>query len=277
MSLNPFDNPSTAFGNDVVYEGDWVSVAKSMRKNRLEIDAYLLSKKALEEPVNAGVLHFSSFMANLSPIVQYLIPKQVREHLFKNDFEFDCPLIDIIAIPFNPMAIAYAEEPSRFTLLGIDKNILFSVSGGRASRIDLNKTIKELKQEGHGNLLDKTLSVLLFISSGDHSNKTVTHPGSSKKYRNNKIAPTVIRGEVGGKFMSALRRYEAQRDAEAASRPHGSPRPHIRAGHFALYWTGKGSRTGTGPKIPKVQFIHPCLVNADSVGPDVEIQRTVKS
>ena len=94
-----------------------------------------------------------------------------------------------------------------------------------------------------------------------------------KKYRNRTGPSAMVAGTcriVGGSFARKIKLFREQAATRSAvsGGGHNSPKPHIRAGHFHLYWTGKG-RT-----IPKVNFIHPCLVAADEVG-DVEITRAV--
>jgi len=56
---------------------------------------------------------------------------------------------------------------------------------------------------------------------------------------------------------------KAKADADAAKQDyaggtHARPKPHVRAGHWHLYWCGEGGRT------PRVRYLAPCLVNAAS-------------
>lgn len=129
-------------------------------------------------------------------------------------------------------------------------------------------------------MLETVVKVALFLSAtNDYEDVDVPPIGGGKKNRNKPdfMKQPATRRIIGGKFVSALNRYRKTRSTGAAtSITHGDTKPHLRAGHWHLYWTGKGSKTGTGPKIPKVQWLHPCLVNADEVG-EVEIQRTIKN
>ena len=215
--------------------------------------------------------------ALVSPVVEYTIPHRLRLEFAKSTFPLDVHLRELFYLPFPVVAFSTAENRENFWIFVGDPNGSIAVIDAKCMAVlPPDMTVRQLIEEQDGpselgNAME-ILATMCYLRGGDH--REVPIPAKKgKKYRN-RMTFNTIRGEVGGKFVSALRRYEAQQ--EAAPRPHGSPRPHLRAGHFALYWTGKGSRTGTGPRVPKIQFIHPCLVNADSVGPDVEIRRVVK-
>jgi hypothetical protein len=111
---------------------------------------------------------------------------------------------------------------------------------------------------------------LFLTATNDYEDITIPAIAGGKRNRNKPsfLKTPAIDRIVGGKFIGALRLWKHKTDSCDSSLTGRTVRPHVRAGHFHLYWTGKG-RT-----IPKVQFLHPCLVNADSVG-DVEIQSTV--
>lgn len=257
---------------------DWVSFVKAFRGKTELLKEYFKNIQEtspdLTEDEVSSLKSISAFAQVEAPIVQYLVPNKLREQLGDGVIPIDIPFKELFNLPFSPMALADDHRPSRWMVFAfIPGDILLCAFADAVHVIPIDCTLRQMTMEyGAGSRLSKTVALLMYLSGGDSTHRVVSRPGG-KRDRNNP-RPTVIRGEVGGKFVSALRRYEAQQ--EAAPRPHGSPRPHLRAGHFALYWTGKGSRTGTGPRVPKIQFIHPCLVNADSVGPDVEIRRVVK-
>jgi len=251
---------------------DWINIAKKIRARKtqvLNIIDVLHSKGHLTKEDTNFIVTASLALMD-APLVQYIIPQILQDHLWDSPIDINAPLLSFIGLPFNPIALAREEDPSAFTLFYITPdNRLVCIDGDGAYNLDMGKTPNELSNgDGHGKRMHFALSLLLYISGGDSSYREVSPVVSGKRARN-KQPLTVIRGEVGGRFVSALKKWEKDRNTEHQNRPHGSPRPHLRAGHFHLYWTGKG-RT-----IPKVQFLHPCLVNADSVG-DVEIQRTVK-
>lgn len=67
--------------------------------------------------------------------------------------------------------------------------------------------------------------------------------------------------DVGLRVGETLRLADGgdTRRAEWKGGAHASPRPHVRRGHWHLYWTG------TGKAVPKVCFVHPCLVNVHAL------------
>jgi len=260
-----------------VPEMTWPAVAELLRSASIEkFNEWLRTKvpeenHALNRSIRIAALH--------NPVVEYVIPQRLRDEFRKSSFPSSTKIGDLFFLPFRVMAFSSQGERRNWWVFAFNPDGSLVVLDDQCvvclpPELTIQEFIAEQENEKDlGNAME-ILGTMCYLRGDDH--RTIPLPTrKGKKYRNRQSFQ-IIHGEVGGKFMSALRRYEAQQDAEAASRPHGSPRPHIRAGHFALYWTGKGSRTGTGPKIPKVQFVHPCLVNADSVGPDVEIQRTVK-
>lgn len=261
----------------------WPDYARFIRSREKTVHVWL---EKLRKMKNDGIEasdkeYYMSILAYLAlfdgPIVEYRIPKDLWDIFSESTFDPEIIISDFFFLPHQIMAFAESEQPAAFSVWGIDDEGLVIASSSFFFRIPFGMTVGEaLKMSLGPRSVYCLLSILLYFTQNDHSERTVSEPRGGKRERNNP-RPTIIRGEVGGKFMSALRRYEARQDVEYASRPHGSPRPHIRGAHIAKYWTGKGSRKGTGPKILRLRFIHPCLVNADSVGPDVEIQRTVRS
>jgi hypothetical protein len=67
--------------------------------------------------------------------------------------------------------------------------------------------------------------------------------------------------DVGVRMGAALRRGPAPPSNDPADGTHASPRPHIRAAHWHLYWTGP--KTGDQPQQPRVLWIPPTGVNLD--------------
>ena len=114
------------------------------------------------------------------------------------------------------------------------------------------------------------LAIAMFLCATDDYRDLRYIPVSGKKHRNKALCyrETGTTRVIGGQFASALARHhhhKSQRygDSEFTGRTN---RPHLRGGHFQRYWTGAGR------KVPKVNFVHPCLVNATEIG-DVEIFR----
>lgn len=254
---------------------DWVQFVKNIRNIPTHVIVeHLNSIKPLGKPPyigeDAGLYGLVLMALRGGPIVQYVIPDVLARSFDDGPLPLDIPLKQIVGMPFSPMAIASKENPNIYRVVHTHENgVLNVISNKGIGVIDLNRTVRELMDIGFGKFSSGMVSALMYIThSGDSFHNTVSETKGGKRERN-KPRQTVIRGEVGGKFVTALKKYEKQQESEFESRPHGSPKPHIRSGHFHLYWTGKG-RT-----VPKVQFLHPCLVNADSVGPDVEIDRRV--
>ena len=134
------------------------------------------------------------------------------------------------------------------------------------SRGDLSKEI-----ECGERTLNWMVNAILYLTGGDVIESRIPEK-TGKKARNLKSweKSVSIRGVVGGRFVSAVRAYEAK-EHDYYTATGGHLRPHSRRAHWHIYWTGKGRTT------PRAIWVDQCLVNADSIGPDVEIQRTVKS
>lgn len=135
---------------------------------------------------------------------------------------------------------------------------------------------EELLEETFEYNLRMMINLCLYLTGGDVEERTIKgnpyalSPQTGKKAKASALRKPTTYGVVGGKFMSAWNHYTAALSSE--SNPTGrSVRPHLRAGHWHLYWTGEG-RT-----IPKVVFLHPCMVNAIKVEPSTEIERIVKA
>jgi len=82
------------------------------------------------------------------------------------------------------------------------------------------------------------------------------------RYRRAYPEPTPQRIEVGWRLGAALRkaRSEEAQASGAASGVGRSPQPHIRRGHWHLYWTGEGSRKDPSKAQPRLRWIQPTLV-----------------
>ena len=205
--------------SEMVLEGDWVKVAKTMRSNWEAITNYIsvIQKETAHRKANGNetaVLVMAAMVMQGGPIVQYLIPQALLDQLWDCNLDLDAPLESYIGLPFSPMAIAPVEDPEAFTVFNInDKKTMHCVEGDGAYILDLTKTSKQLSDNyGHGKRMDLMLAILMYVSGGDHSHWVVSRPKGGKRDRNNS-RPTVIRGEIGGKFVSALKRYEHTRQS----------------------------------------------------------------
>lgn len=170
--------------------------------------------------------------------------------------------------------VEYKGKPARMLLIVVENRVtlpLVLMEGASVAEC-LEETFiyaipGAIDSDDAAQTLRKVAGLILYITGGDVV-ETHMNPPTGKRARNipNWRKLPIIHGVVGGKFNSALRRHI---QAEPQGGTHASPRPHLRAGHWHLYWTGKGRET------PKVKFLHPCLVNATEVGSDVEIGRKV--
>lgn len=219
-------------------------------------------------------IYWSVKLALQNPVVEYQIDANLADSLVLSELPKESITIgEAFALPYQVISIRKTTDPKHgYMLYAIDGPDLIAISGdGHAQCSPLAQPMGEiyptLKRVDTTEFRTQ-LGILMYLTHGDDIQEDrFIRGGSSKKNRNRDGNLEVIRGMVGGKFASALKRWQRTKEG-GGDGTHASPRPHCRAGHWHLYWTGKG-RT-----IPKVQFLHPCLVNADSVG-DVEIQRTV--
>ena len=219
-------------------------------------------------------VYWSINLARLNPVVEYIVDADLANALVLSELpNGNITVGEAFALPYQAVSIKKtSDSKNAYTLYAIDGPDLIAISGnGRAQCSPLAQPMSEIYIRSNG--VDTTgfrtqLGILMYLTHGeDIEEERILRKGSSKKNRNRDANLEVVRGVVGGKFASALKRWQKTKEG-GGDGTHASPRPHCRAGHWHLYWTGKG-RT-----IPRVQFLHPCLVNADSVG-DVEIQRTV--
>lgn len=66
--------------------------------------------------------------------------------------------------------------------------------------------------------------------------------------------------QVGWRWGAALR--QARSGSHSATGTGRSPAPHVRRGHWHLYWAGEGSRKDPSRRVPRVRWVHPTLVGA---------------
>jgi len=234
-----------------------------------------------------------ALLFNGRPRVAYDFPMSLLEQLLKSNISpLDIPS-DALQLPHECIYIgAYIDNSGGFEFymaeesygFGVRNIILVTHNLSVCIPAENGKTFREVIEEYKATpgffdpdywetviqFLGIVLNVALFLTGGDLTETVI--PGKTGKRARNLAGwerTDAICGAVGGRFCSALRKWQNNQATEPAS-PHGSPRPHLRAGHWHLYWTGKER------SVPKVQFLHPCLVNADSIAPGVEIQRKVQ-
>lgn len=91
--------------------------------------------------------------------------------------------------------------------------------------------------------------------NNDRPQKTSKNPIKAQRF-SDLAEPKVFR--VGGEFVSTLDRWERE-EREAAEKTGRTVRPHLRAAHSHLYWTGEGRKTA------RVRFIMPIQVKGGTV------------
>lgn len=82
------------------------------------------------------------------------------------------------------------------------------------------------------------------------------------RYKRTYPEPSPQRIEVGWRLGAALRkaRSEETHASEKAGGVGRNPQPHIRRGHWHLYWVGEGSRKDPSKAEPRLRWIQPTLV-----------------
>ncbi len=118
---------------------------------------------------------------------------------------------------------------------------------------------------GFKRLYGKALSMLLWLCQDEpdisrFNGMPPPLPTQRIRGRTVPIGDPVRLWDVGlrvGRLLAASSTAGGQKN-EHQGGTHARPRPHLRRAHWHLYWTGeRGS-------VPKVLFVHPCLVNAAS-------------
>ena len=110
------------------------------------------------------------------------------------------------------------------------------------------------------------LNLALYLASEEPDLSQRPRPLPRLEARRRDTVPRVYpeaspqRIEVGWRLGAALR--EARQAQSTASGVGRSPQPHIRRGHWHLYWTGEGSRKDPFRAVPKVRWLEPTLVGA---------------
>lgn len=114
-------------------------------------------------------------------------------------------------------------------------------------------------------LLPKILSLLLYLCSDQADYPRPDRPQAKRTKQGWRLFPAKapLTWDVGLRIGAALRRHaETASEAPASTgdpRTHARPRPHIRAAHWHLYWTGPRS----GTQNPVVRWIPPTGINLD--------------
>ena len=80
------------------------------------------------------------------------------------------------------------------------------------------------------------------------------------RYRRAYPEPTPRRIEVGWRLGAALRKARSEGARVGAGGSGRSPQPHIRRGHWHLYWVGEGSRKDPSKAAPRLRWVQPTLV-----------------
>jgi hypothetical protein len=266
---------------DHLISDDWVGFCRFV-KNQDQHEIKALQKKMWEvrnEPplgnqLSNNDLYWHLWFAQQSPVVEYVVEKELADAVALSSLpDSSISIGEAFRAPYPVVAIRISGEPrSAYMLYGAHDGDLL-VGHGHFSKAPLADSIGSIYPTigDHASLAEfrKQLGILAYLVHGkDVCEDALEHRGSAKKARN-KAELDAIRGTVGGLFVTALKAW-SKTVAGGGDGTHASPKPHCRGGHWHLYWTGKGRTT------PKMNFVHPCLVNADAVG-DASIQRTLKS
>ena len=286
--MPPKPGPITRLKNEIIdhlLEDNWVDFCRFVRaqdKAMLsKLIEFLLGTDLIDSNIDLNRLTLRDIYWHIelarssSPIVEYIVERELADSLATSSLpDSDMTVEDAFRLPYGVVAIRIAERPkTAYNLYAIDDgDMLVTGADGHFSKESLLSPMSSIYPRSN---IPKEcefrtqLGVLAYLVHGKDTQETrIENRGSSKKSRN-KTGCEVVRGVVGGRFASTYRVWSKTQSVPQDG-THASPRPHLRAGHWHLYWTGEG-RT-----IPKVNFVHPCLVNSDEVG-DVEIQRTIKA
>ena len=284
MAFTPHGpGPITRLKNEILdrlTDGNWVDFCRFMKAQdgtRVLAVIKALSEADLNLPpdqlTSTDILWHIRLAISSAPVVEYIVERELAESLSSSSLpDAGMTVEEAFRLPFAVVAIRIQGHPKTdYQLYAIDGTDLLISNGGFA-KAGLSSPMSSIYQRDKGSDLEglrTQLGILAYIVHGkDTQEDHLGNRGSAKKSRN-KSGVEVVRGVVGGRFAAAYRIWhKAQTESDAGN--HAGPRPHLRQGHWHLYWTGKGRTT------PKMNFVHPCLVNADEVG-DVEIQRTVKA
>jgi len=281
----PKPGPMTRIKNEILdhlAEDGWLDFCKfvkgqnetmvlALTKTLLEVDLFLNPDQLTPRDI---FWHITLALSS-SPVVEYIVEKELADSLGTASLpDEEMTIEEAFRLPFQVVAIRIAgAAKTAYKLYAInDGDLLVSADDGHFAMEHLSSPMGSIypRFKGTDSKGFRTqLGVLAYIVHGkDTQEDRIWNRGSSKKARN-KVGTEVVRGVVGGRFAAAYRLWtKAQSDSRGGT--HAGPRPHLRAGHWHLYWTGRGRTT------PKMNFVHPCLVNADEVG-DVEIQRTLQA
>jgi hypothetical protein len=121
------------------------------------------------------------------------------------------------------------------------------------------------------------ISLLLYLCSeepdlggdlgGGAARSAPTRPAPTRTKRGPRLfpPPTPRIWDVGVRIGAALRVARDRTQRGEATGTHERPRPHVRAAHWHLYWTGPRS----APQIPRVRWLSPVLVGAGDIVPTI--------
>lgn len=132
-----------------------------------------------------------------------------------------------------------------------------------AAKLNVDITYNDDIIKAEVNSVRPRLSLLLYLCS---VNSDITYKGEPKQpsYPNPVKTKRGVREfpaamprvwDVGIRIGASLRRAAEQRDSKGGT--HASPRPHIRRGHYHLFWTGPRR----GPQRPVIKWLPPIPVN----------------
>ena len=129
--------------------------------------------------------------------------------------------------------------------------------------------VKSFENYSQKEALDYTKGLLALISNsllyilGDKDVVKEVHPGANPKKKHIEFKDPIYGKQplvykVGGNYRKLIERYELDGQNPYDKIHHEASytvKPHVRAAHYHLYWTGEGR------KIPKVKFLMSILVN----------------
>lgn len=150
----------------------------------------------------------------------------------------------------------------------VDEAIKAAINLARENATKLRMDIDFTEEDAHRikRIITPRLSLLLYLCA---VNADITHKGIPETPQNPQPVktkrgakefpiPTPKAWDVGFRIGAAIRRAQ-QRESAKGGGTHASPRPHVRRGHYHLYWTGPKS----SHRKPSIKWLSPILVNFD--------------
>lgn len=217
------------------------------------------------------------------PVVQYVFHSELADALSSTPLPEDMVTIgDAFQLPYHVMSLLReGDDVSNYiTLIRYSDAVLVITDLGLGTLLKLSTPLESLYAafpESKSEVL-YLVNLCLYITGGrDIESKETTEPLAPKMsaYKNGQRPQRemqFVQAVVGGKFTSALRRWERAQGAYEGEGAGLPPKPHCRAGHWHKHWFGPRE----GERTLKRLFHHPCLVNAAAIE-EVEITRLVKS